>query len=159
MEPSRIDTKALASATAEARQHIEQALALLAPYTPIVTSEERRATLRPGEGFTSAAKALCRASVEHPLLSAAVNFSSEAVQEDLDNVELLAPLVEKLTELSQRLSDSKLIWLAEAYLPCLALYSAAKSQSKQNGALRNVVSPIAQIFAGRSRAEAPAEEK
>jgi hypothetical protein len=159
MQPTRIDTKTLAIATAEALQYIEQALAALAPYTPILTPEERRSMLRPGEGFPSAAKALCRASREHAMLSAVVSFEPEAVQEDLDNLEILAPLLERLAELSQRVSDSRLVWLSEAYVPCLALYSAAKSIAKQNGALRNVISPIAQIFSGRARTEEPVTEE
>ena len=159
MQSTRIDTKTLTTATSEALQHIEQALTALSAYTPILTPEERRAMLRPGEGFPAAAKALCRASREHALLSAAVSFEPEAVQEDLDNLEVLAPLLERLAELSQRVSDSRLVWLSEAYVPCLALYSAAKSQARQNGALRTMIAPIAQIFSGRARAEDPVVEE
>lgn len=160
MQPTRIDTKTLSAATAEALQLIEQALTVLAPYVAIITPDDRKATLKPGEGFPVAGRALCRASREHPTLRAAASFEPEAVEEDLENIEVLAPLVERLAELQQRLSDSRLVWLSEAYGPCLSLYSLAKTMARQNGALRTVISPLAQIFSSpRARAEDPVVEE
>jgi hypothetical protein len=160
MQPTRIDNNTLTAATMEALQLIEQAMVVLAPYVVIITPEDRRSTLKPGESFPAAGKALCRASREYPTLRAVASFEPEAVEEDLENVEALAPLAEKVLELAQRLSDSKLVWLSEAYGPCLSLYSLAKTLARQNGALRTVISPLAQIFSSlRARAEEPIEEK
>jgi hypothetical protein len=159
MEGTRIDTSTFSKAVLDALAHVEQAMALLAPYLVIITAEERKAALKPGEGFSLTAKSLCRASREHTPLSAAANFNPEAVEEDLANVEVLAPLAERIGELAQRVADSKLVWLAEAYGPSLALYSLAKTMGKQNGALRNLLAPMAQIFSSpRAREESPSED-
>lgn len=153
MTLTRIKTQELAKALTEALQKLDEVRALLAPYLVIATPQDRRDAVRPPESFPAAGRALCRASVEHPLLQAAApQFEAEAVIEDLDNVDLLEPLTEKLEEMLQQIADSKLSWLSEAYLPSLAVYAVAKAMSKTNGALRTVVDPLAQIFStARSR--------
>src|SRR5262249_40197885 len=106
------------------------------------------------DGFPDAGRSLARAAVQHPEIAAVSGFESDAVVEDLDNVDVLAPLVEKVAELAQTLADTKLAWLAEAGGPSLAPYLVAKV--KRSGALRTVIDPLAAIFAtARSRAATP----
>jgi hypothetical protein len=147
MQYTRIDTAKLTAAVQQAIVKIDEAAALLAPFAVIISAEERASTLRPREAFPAAGRALARAVADYPGIGAASGFDGAAVNEDLDNAEALAPLVEKLTELSRRVDDSKLVWLAEAWVPSLAAYGVAKVAARANAALRTVVAPLAEIFA------------
>jgi hypothetical protein len=52
----------------------------------------------------------------------------------------------KLSELTQRIADSRLVWLADAWGPSLAAYAAAKALATRQGALRTIVQTLAPIF-------------
>lgn len=161
MTLTRIPTDTLALALAEAERKIQEAQSLLAPFLVVLTEEERATLLRPREGFFEAGRALARAVREHPTLQAATEFDPEAVEEDLQNSLLLASLSEKLRELAQRVADSRLAWLAEAYAPSLSAYALAKVMAKTNGALRTVLDALSPVFATyrTRRAELPAPTK
>jgi vacuolar-type H+-ATPase subunit I/STV1 len=149
MESTRINTKKLNVAVAKATKKIEEANALLAPYLVLLTENERARMPRAREGFSPVGRSLVRAIAEHPEVATASGFEAKAVVEDLDNVEALAPLVEKVSELGRRLADSRLTWLAEAWVPSLTAYGVAKALSKSNAALRTVIAPLAEMFATR----------
>ncbi|WP_437878152.1 hypothetical protein [Sorangium sp. So ce513] len=147
--PTRIDTAELELATAKARKKIEEAFALLSPYLVVLNDAERAAMPRARDGFEQATRSLCRAMAEHPAVATAAGFKSEAVQEDLNNLDVIRPLFERVEELRQRLADSRLTWSAEAWSPALVAYGVAKAASEVNPALRTVTAPLARIFATR----------
>ncbi|WP_437675552.1 hypothetical protein [Sorangium sp. So ce131] len=153
---TRIDTADLELATTKARKKIEEAFTLLAPYLVVLNDAERAAMPRAREGFEQATRSLCRAMAEHPAVATAAGFQSEAVLEDLNNLDVIRPFFERVEELWQRLADSRLAWAAEAWSPSLVAYGVAKAASEVNPALRTVTGPLAKIFATRrSRAEEP----
>lgn len=159
MQYTRIDTDELKAAVAKAAKKVDEAAAILAPYLVLIDDEQRAKTPRAREGFPDAARSLSRAMKDHPKIAAASDYDGEAVNEDLDNVAALVPFLEKLAELSQRVADSKLVWLAEAWVPSLTAYGVAKAASKTNAALRTVVQPLADIFAtARSKQAEPAPQ-
>jgi hypothetical protein len=161
MPPNRIKSADLQLAVTKAAKKIDEAMDLLAPYLVLITDEERAATPRTREAFPEMSKSLGRAIVDHPKIADAADYDSEAVQEDLTNAAALAPLAEKLTEFTQRVADSKLVWLAEAYIPSLTAYGVAKVIAKNNAALRSVIAPLAVVFAtrrGKQADDAPTNE-
>ncbi len=162
MNSTRLDTAKLTLASEKAAKKIDEARDLLAPYLVILHEAERAKIPRTRDGFDAAARALTRGIEGHASVIAATDFDTEAVIEDLDNVKAIQPVMEKLAELNQRLTDSQLVWRAEAWTPSMLAYGVAKVLSKTNAALRSVVDPIAAIFAThRARAakvEAPAEK-
>ena len=124
----------------------------------ILSDQDRAKIPRTRDGFDDATRSLTRGIEGHANVVAATKFDSAAVIEDLDNVKLLIPVLEKTVELNQRLVDSQLVWRAEAWTPALLAYGVAKVLSKTNAALRSVVDPLATIFATyRSRAAKPQE--
>ncbi|KYF67949.1 hypothetical protein [Sorangium cellulosum] len=147
--PTRIDTAELELATAKARKKVEEAFALLAPYLVVLNEAERAAMPRAREGFEQATRSLCRAMAEHPAVATAAGFASDAVLEDLNNLDVIRPFFERVEELWQRLADSRLAWSAEAWSPSLVAYGVAKAASEVNPALRTVTAPLAKMFATR----------
>ncbi|AUX48573.1 uncharacterized protein SOCE26_101110 [Sorangium cellulosum] len=88
---TRIDTADLELATAKARKKIEEAFALLAPYLVVLNDAERAAMPRARDGFEQATRSLWRAMAEHPAVASAAGFQSEAVLEDLSNLDVIRP--------------------------------------------------------------------
>ncbi len=159
MVATRLDTAKLRLATKQAETKIDEAFTILRPYLVLLHEVERAKIPRTRDGFDDATRSLTRGIKDHPNVIAATDFDSEAVLEDLDNVDALQPVLEKVTEFHQRLTDSQLVWRAEAWTPSLLAYGVAKVLAKGNATLRLVVDPIAAIFAThRTRAaKAPAE--
>lgn len=149
MRYTRVDKKKLQAALLQAMQSLDKAKDALAPFVEVMTNEDRATLIRPPTSFPEAGRALARAAAEKPELAAVVDFDSEAVVEDLDNVAALAPITEKIGEIQQLIADTRLQWLAEAWVPSLALYAVAKVRSKADGGLRTIVDPLANVFAAR----------
>lgn len=149
MNYTRVDTKKLTADCEKAAKKLDEALAILGPYLVIMSDKDRAVTPRARDGFAPAARALTRAIAEHPNVAAASEFDDAAVLEDLANVEVLQPVWEKVGEISQRLADTKLTWLAEAWVPSLTAYGVAKALANTNASLRTVIAPLADIFATR----------
>jgi hypothetical protein len=149
MQSTRIKTADFEVAVTQAVKKIDEAMELLAPYLVVLTDTERALTPRTRDGFPDASAALGRAIADHPKIADAADYNAEAVAEDLANAKVVAPLAEKLVEFTQRVADSKLVWLAEAYVPSLTAYGVAKVVAKTNAALRTVIAPLAAIFATR----------
>ncbi|MFW5741225.1 MAG: hypothetical protein ACOC1F_12745 [Myxococcota bacterium] len=149
MAMTRVDTKKLQDAVADAETHIQAALNALEPLLILLTEEERARTLRAPKGFPEAARKLAGASGDHPQIVAATEFVPEAVTEDLDNVAVLSKLEAPLARLDQLIADSKLAWTAEAYMPSLQLYGVAKVRAKSDAKLQLSIAPLADVFATR----------
>ena len=151
MNFTRVDTKKLTAAVAKAVNHLQEAKTALEPFIEVLTDAERASLAHPPTAFAAAGRTLARAAADHPEVAAVSEFDSEAVLEDLDNVLVLAPALEKLVELSRLVGDTRLLWLAQAWAPSLALYAVAKVKAKTNGALRTIVDPLAAVFSGPGR--------
>ena len=151
MNYTRVDTKKLKAGIEKAVGHLEQAKAALTPFLSTMTDDERGSLAHPRAAFPAAGRALARAAVDHPEVAAVSAFDAEAVVEDLDNAEAIAPVVEKLNELTRLVGDTRLLWLSEAWVPSLALYAVAKVKSKTDGAIRTIVDPLAEVFATARR--------
>jgi len=154
---TRVDTKKLMTALAKAEDHIDQAHAVLSPYLAVLTGADRLSTPRPPLTFPEAGRSLSRSISGRPEIAAATEYDGDAVLEDLDNAAALVAVDEKLTELCQRIVDTRLTWLAEAWVPSLAVYAVAKVRAKTDGALRTVVEPMAAVFATRRSRAAKTE--
>ena len=157
MKLTRVDSNELQSAIDKATQLIQEAAELLAPYLVILTEEERRSTPRPREGFHQAGSDLSHAMGQHPKVASVTDYDASAVQEDLRNVALISPIFGRVEELSRRLADSRLTWLAEAWVPSLAAYAVAKVVARRDGTLRQLISPLAKIFATTRSAQEEAK--
>lgn len=157
MVSTRLDTAKLRLATKQAETKIDEALTIMRPYLVLLHEEERAKIPRTRDGFDDATRSLTRGIKDHPNVIAATDFDSEAVLEDLDNADALQPVLEKVTEFHQRLTDSQLVWRAEAWTPSLLAYGVAKVLAKANATLRLVVEPIAAIFATHRTRAAKAE--
>ena len=151
MEYTRVDTKKLKAAIDKAVDHIQQAKAALDPYLGALTDDERASLAHPPTAFSVAGRALARAAVDHPEVAAVSGYDSDAVIEDLDNTAALAPLLERLSELTRLVGDTRLTWLSEAWVPSLALYAVAKVKARTDGAIRALVDPLAGVFAAPRR--------
>lgn len=149
-------TAKLHAAAEKAAGYIQQAEQALKPFLTVMTDAERGTLAHPLSAFPPAGRTLARAAADHPEVAAVSEFDAEAVVEDLDNVEALAPVIEKLNQLQRLVADTRLLWLSEAWVPSLALYAVAKVKAKTNGALRSIVDPLAAVFSTpRRRAKKP----
>lgn len=154
MEYTRVDTTQLKKAVDQAMAKIAEARKILDGSLILMTDAERVATPRTRSEFPKAGRALARAMVSHPEAAKVAGFDSEAVTEDLDNAEVLASLDETLEDFARRVADTRLSWLAEAYVPSLAAYGVAKVLARTDGELRSAIHPMAQVFATRRTAAA-----
>ena len=148
--PVRAVSKLAASAT-EATELVRLALLAMEGMLVELTDRERTDLPRPSVRFPEAARSLARAAIEAPDLAERAAFDAAAVTEDLDNVAALAPLMEQLAILVRRTDDSRLRWLAEAYVPSLALHGLAKAGARVDGSLEALVEPMGGIFAARRK--------
>lgn len=94
---------------------------------------------------------MIRAAADYPDLAERAEFEIAGVQEDLDNAGELASAQELLDQLARLVDDSRLLWLAEAYVPSLALYRLAKAAATVDGTLEALVKPLEDVFASRRK--------
>ena len=96
-------------------------------------------------GFLEAGRNLALAIAEHPAVAQAVEYDPVDAGECLDNVaQLNGPIIE-LGEPVQRITDSRLVWLADAWRPSLTVY-AAKAPVARQGTLRTIVQALAPVL-------------
>lgn len=159
MNLTRVDTKKLGQAVNLAEKKINEALAALEPFLALLPDEERAGVPRVRSDFPAAARKLAAASAEHADLVGATDYEAEAVVEDLDNVEAISALVAPVGRIAKMLDDSRLLWLAEAYVPTLELYGVAKVRAKKDGKLAQAIGPLARVLATPRKSKTPAGEK
>lgn len=147
MTPTRVDSKKLRSAVTLAIKKLEEAVDALEPYLAVLPDAERATVPRVRSDFPAAARKLAVESEKHADVVAATDYDAEAVLEDLDNVDAIAALADPLARLQRMLDDSRLLWLAEAYVPSLELYGVAKVRAKKDGKLAQAIAPLAEMFA------------
>lgn len=107
--------------------------------------------------FPPAARTLADLLVRRPDIAAVTDYDAAAVVEDLDNVEAIDPLIPRLEALLQLLLDSRLQWLAEAQEPTLAAYAVARTLSKRDGTLSEIIAPLGEVLSN-SRVAKPKSE-
>ncbi len=157
MTPTRVDTKKLRNAVTLAVKKLGEAVDALEPHLAVLPDAERATVPRVRSDFPSAARKLAVESDKHGDIVSATEYDAEAVLEDLDNVETIAALAVPLARLQRMLDDSRLLWLAEAYVPSLELYGVAKVRAKKDGKLAQTIAPLAEVFATprKKRASTP----
>jgi hypothetical protein len=151
MELTRVDTAALTRAVAEAERKIDEACEALRPFLVALTDSERETMPRARHGFAQAGRRLADAARRWPQLAETVGYEADAVVEDLENAEALAALHDRVDGLARRLADSRLTWLAEAWLPSLAIYASAKVGAVRDPEMRALVEPLQTMFSGRRK--------
>ncbi len=149
MASKRVDPIQFQAAVSEAQAHITAAFELLAPFLVVLSEDERLYVPRTRSGFLEAGRKLALAIADHPTVAQVAEYDPTAAGECLDNVAQLNGLVLKVGELAQRLADSRLSWLADAWGPSLAVYAAAKALATRQGALRTIVQALAPVFANQ----------
>lgn len=158
MTPTRIDTTQLRAAVTLASERLAEAINALEPFLEILPDAERASVPRARTDFPAAARTLAAESGQHPEVVAATDYDADAVVEDLDNVDAIAPLSAAVARLQRMLDDSRLLWLAEAYVPSLELYGVAKVRAKKDGKLAQAILPLAEMFTVPRRRRSPAPE-
>lgn len=151
---SRVDTKKLAAAIKKATAHIQEAHNVLEPYLVLLSPEERKATLKPGEGALDAvAETAARLSNEKFAgIVATSKMDLEAIREDVANIKLLATLVPQLTALVTRIGDTRLRWGGEAYSEALTPYGVMKAHAENDAEVAEAIDPMTSHLAmGRRR--------
>jgi hypothetical protein len=146
MPNKKVDPIQFQAAVAEAQAYLTVAFELLEPFLVVLSDDERRYVPRARAGFLEAGRNLALAIAEHPAVAQAAEYDPVAAEECLDNVAQLNGLIIKLGELAQRITDSRLVWLADAWRPSLAVYAAAKALATRQGALRTIVQVLAPVF-------------
>lgn len=148
MNYTRVDPKKLRHAVTTAVAKLNEAHDALAPVLALLTAKQREKVPRVRDGIPAAARSLAAASARHPeLLALCDEYDAEAIIEDLDNVEAVALLDAAIARIQQMADDSRLLWLAEAYIPTLELYGVAKVRAKKDPALEADIAPLAEVLA------------
>ena len=147
MASKRIDPIEFEAAVSEVQAYLTVAFELLAPYLVALSDDERPSVPRTRTGFLEAGRKLALAIDGHPAVAPAAEYNPIAAGECLDNVAQLNGLMIKLHELTQRIADSRLVWLADAWGPSLTVYAAAKALATRKGSLRTIVQALAPVFA------------
>jgi hypothetical protein len=146
MQSRKVDSNEFRAAVAEAQAYLTVAFEILEPFLVVLSDDERPYVPRARANFLEAGRKLALAIVEHPAVAQAAEYDAVAAVECLDNVAQLNGLIMKLGELAQRITDSRLVWLADAWRPSLAVYAAAKALATRQGALRTIVQALAPMF-------------
>ena len=126
-----------------------QVSALLSPYLPNITETERGHFPRPPDGFQKAVPLLIQAMKTRPHVTALAGFNGEAVSARIQGATSVSQVLSEMEELQQRLADSRLLQLSEAWRSCLTAYTVARSAEKADPTLRVVIEPMAEVFRGR----------
>ena len=146
MDYTRVDTKKLSAAITKAIELVKKADEAVGDVLELLTPTERAALPKPHEGFAAAAR-LVADSTDLDGLKDVAGYDGEAVHEDLANVEAVDKLSPALAKLTQRVADSRLLWLAEAYSMNAELYRLAKARAKSDAVVAKAIEPLAAHFA------------
>ena len=147
MQLTRVENAKVVAAVATARAKLDEALAALTSCLVLLTDEQRALVPRVRHDFPAAARLLAASSADHPELAAAVAYDAAAVIEDLDNVRALQPIADRATRIQKMIEDSRLEWLAEAFVPSLEYYGVAKVRAPKDAKLARDIAPLAEVFA------------
>ncbi len=141
MEYTRVPTSKLTSALQRATTALGEAEAAVSDLLVLLTPEARGTLPRPRDGFLSVARNVAH-NGDLVELGRAVGYDPAAVLEDLANVEALDRLRAPIAKLQQRLDDSRLLWLAEAYGMTLELYGVARARAKADAGVATAITDL-----------------
>ncbi len=141
MQYTRVSTSALTTALTRAITAIGEAEGAVSDLLVLLTPEERATLPRPREGFVQVARNVAH-NGDLGELGRAVGYDAPSVLEDLSNAEALDRLRAPLTRLQQRLDDSRLLWLAEAYGMTLELYGVARARAKSDASVAMAITDL-----------------
>jgi hypothetical protein len=154
---TRVATLTLRELVTDAAAHLDALESALSVLLPALTPEDRKAMPRTRSNFTAKARVLADLMKRRPDIAEIAHYSADTVLEDLDNVELIEPLLPRLESLAQRVSDSRLQWLAEAQEPTLAAYGVAKTLARRDGSLAALIEPLKKVLSNTRKPEEPEE--
>jgi hypothetical protein len=149
---TRVSTSALKSTVAAADTEIAALRGLLeSVLVSSLSTEDRARVLRAPNDLADPAREVLAQAPRFPSLLAAVKYDPPAVREDLENLEVLAGLAQRLGELQRWVEDSRLAWEGELYQQTLALYNVAKPLVASDPSLQALVDPMEKLFASRRK--------
>lgn len=143
MEYTRVDAKKLLAAVTKAVALVIQADEAVAEVLVLLTSNGRGSLPKPRDGFEAAAKKVAL-SPDLGDLKKISGYESDAVLEDLANVEIADRLTAPIAKLAQRVIDSNLLWVAEAYGMSMDLYKYAQVSAKTDAVIAKAIEPLAE---------------
>lgn len=143
---TRVESKKLVAAIARASAALSEADDAVSDLLVLLTPAERSELPKPKDGFIAAAREAAHAAELRPIADI-TDYDADAVLEDLSNVEALDRLRAPVARLQQRLDDSRLLWLGEAYAMTLELYGVARSRAKKDAAVANAIEGLVAFFA------------
>lgn len=141
MKYTRVPNRSLTAALARAITALGEAEGAVADLLVLLTSEERSSLPRPRDGFLAVARNAAH-NGDLAELGRAVGYDAEAVLEDVANVEAIDRVRAPLAKLQQRLDDSRLLWLAEAYSMTLELYGVARARAKSDASVAAAIEDL-----------------
>lgn len=153
MKYTRTDSVKLKAAIDTAKQKLTDAMSALEPLMVLLNEEERLRMLRPRTDFPIAARKVMSLMGFYADIAKTASYDAAAVEEDLNNLELLEPVLLLNNRLQQMLSDSKLAWSAEAYEPTLVAYRLAKANAPFSNKLAEDLTGISDYFSAPFRAK------
>jgi hypothetical protein len=159
MNLTRLQTQKLQKAVDLAQKKLDEATQALEPCLVLLTDAVRATIPRVRSDFPAGAREFAAGSADFPEVVGATGYDADAVVEDLDNAQAIEPLGAKVARLQQMLDDSRLEWLAEAYVPTLELYGVAKVRAKSDPRLARAIRPLAKVFATPRRKKVPTPDK
>jgi hypothetical protein len=153
MNQTRIDTAKLRADAKAVEELLSEINKKVDPYLVSISDRERQGLPRVREGFFEVVRKIVKSVARFPEVAQMAGFDPAAVQEDLENAELIQNVADRSRILAQRIADTQMTWMAEAWIPTLTLYSVAKARARVDNKIREIVEPLANLFAVRSRKE------
>lgn len=141
MKYTRTDSKKLSAAVGRAVKALGEAEDAVSELLVLLTPEERSTLSRPRDGFLAVARKVAH-NADLAEIGRAAGYDAEAVLEDLTNVDALDRVRAPLAKLQQRLDDSRLLWLAEAYSMTLELYGVARARAKSDASVAAAIEDL-----------------
>lgn len=154
LEPASppVDLLAMSGAAARALDYLNKAVAEIEPYMILLTDEQRQTLSRAPHQLNLVARDMALNANSHPtLLAACPSYNGEQVISKLEKVEILAPLATKAGAVARLVDDTHQHLLSECYNTTLSLYRVSKGMLRENPKLREIVTPLADVFAARKR--------
>lgn len=152
---TRVDNSKLKAVDLEKK--LTDLISQLKPYLMVLTDEERKNIYKPKEGLPQAALIFNGLMGEYADVAKAASYQTEAMVEDLNNLNLINNAESKLKHLLQMVLDTKLKWMQELHSQMAPAYKLSKALSESNGALANKLKDVEEFFGRKNNAAKPEE--
>jgi hypothetical protein len=122
----------------------------LSPYMTNLTPEQRKSLPKAPLKLDDVGQRLASTSPTVPhLLAVCPNFHGPTVQRQLDIGRILGPLAEHAEMIAQLAADTRNKHMSDAYVATLELYRIGKAMGETDAQVREVIEPMAELFAAR----------